>query len=232
MKAALATAIVLFAILAYGHDAFRMPPDQFARFRNRAGPKGQGSCVYASISIAGAHGNMPSAENLLWPSPYGPPLMDGSWPERIEREFAQRNIPIYNVEGSQTLDWIDWALDQGHYAAITYGVAHMITAVSRQSDGHYDIVDNNFPTEVRRVTRAVFIREHRRYGGGWAVILRGPAPPPWQSAATPLQPDTEPDVEPEVQPAMPFWSLTRVVAVLAAAFGLGYFLGYFLGARR
>ncbi len=181
------TLLLCLASLAVAQNPFLMPRDQFTRFRNRRGPKGQGSCVYASLAIAGAHHGVPSAEYLLEAHPeYGPPCLDGSWPERVERDFASRRVPIaiWNVEGSQTPEWIDWALERGCYVGITYGRAHMITAVGREG-GDYLIVDNNFPHEVRRVTREVFIREHRRHGGGWCVILQTAGPPPWVMADYP-----------------------------------------------
>lgn len=191
MKRVFIAAILLVCVVAaLAQQDFFMPQEQFVRFRNKRGPKGEGSCVYASISMCGAHHGVPSAEYLLENHPtYGPAVLDGSWPERVERDMASRRVPvpIWNVEGSQTPAWIDWALDRGCYVAITYGQAHMIAAVGR-SDGDYFIVDNNFPQEIRRVSRDVFLREHRRHGGGWCVILRTAGPPPWTQAEYPRRP--------------------------------------------
>ncbi len=188
----LALAIVLLAAPVVGNHDFSMPVEQRVRFRNKRGPQGQGSCVYASCAKVGAHHGIPSAEFLLENHPdFGPPVLDGSWPERLARDFAARKHPIdhWNVTGSRTIEWIDWALDQGKWVAITYGVAHMITATGRCArTQRYWIVDNNFPQEERLVSREVFLREHRRHGGGWAVILKGTSPPPWERADAPRRP--------------------------------------------
>lgn len=183
MRTTLALLLILLAAAAPGQTHFLMPREQFERFRNRRGPKGQGSCVQASIAAAGAHHGMASAEWLLEPSPYGPAELDGSWPERTARYAAARGMAIWNIEGAQTIDWIEWGLRRGGYVSVTYGVAHMINAVGLSPDGGTIYLwDNNVPAEVRPVPREVFIREHRSYGGGWAVLLQTTAPPPWQTA--------------------------------------------------
>lgn len=185
MRYRIVPVLILAALVAQalGQHAFFMPAEQFARFRNRRGPKGEGSCVQASIAAAGAHHGMPEAEWLLEPSAYGPPELDGSWPDRTARYAATRRMPIWNIEGAQTLQWIEWALRRGCYVSITYGAAHMINAVGISPDGQTVYLwDNNVPTEIRPVPIEVFVREHRSYGGGWAVILQTVAPPPWQTA--------------------------------------------------
>jgi len=168
---------------------FLMPEGQFARFKNRPSASGEGSCVQASIACQGAHAGVPAAEFLLENSPYGPAELGGSWPERVERYAQSRGMAIYNVEGTPTIDYIDWALERGCYVSITYGQAHMINTVGRKPSGEYILWDNNFPTELRTVDRSTFLQEHRSYGGGWCVILRGPAPPPWQRAPSYIGPD-------------------------------------------
>ena len=156
--------------------AYIMPPEIFANYKNRRGPKGEGSCVWASNAMAGAHACVPAVESLLRDPNFG----DGAWPERVEREFRSRGIKAWNVEGSETMPWIEWALKTGRYAAVTYGDAHMICAVGMSPDGRqFFVVDNNYPTEVRAVSRETFIREHRGHAGGWCVILDTQGPPPW-----------------------------------------------------
>lgn len=169
--------LVLLAVPALAGDAYLMPTDQFTRFRNP-----DGSCVQCSIAMAGVHHGVPSAEFLLWNSPYGPAVRGGSWPARVAQYAGQRNIPIYNIEGSETIQWIEWALQTGRYAAITYGVRHMITAVGISDDKQtFYVVDNNLPSQVQAVSRSRFISQHRGYGGGWTVILKGPAPAAWKA---------------------------------------------------
>lgn len=182
--------LIAFAGSLLAEHDFSMPVEQRLRFRNKRGPRGQGSCVYASISLCGAHHNLPSAEYLLEEHPiWGPPVLDGSYPERVERDMANRRypIPIWNISGTQTINWIDHFLEQGSWVAITYGERHMITATGKTQDGSYWIVDNNYPQEERLVLREVFLREHRRTGGGWCVILKTPGPPPWTRARYPVR---------------------------------------------
>jgi len=156
-----------------------MPPAVFRLYENRRGPKGEGSCVWASCAMAGAHHDVRAAEALLRDPNFG----DGAWPERVEREFNTRQIEAWNVEGTESMTWIEWALRTGRYAAITYGHAHMICAVGMRPDGKtIYVVDNNYPSEVRAVSRDVFMREHKGYSGGWAVILKSVGPPPWVPA--------------------------------------------------
>lgn len=175
---------IVFAGVALEGDEWRMPREQFERFRNVADPKdGSGSCVQASLSMCGAHHGIPAAESLLVDSPYGPAELGGSFPRRVEKYCQARNIAIYSIEGSETLEWIDWALARGCYVGITYGRGHMIAAVAAADDGSwFEIVDNNHPGEVRRVSRTVFVHEHRLHGGGWCVILDTPGPAPWARA--------------------------------------------------
>jgi len=166
---------------AAGPQDFFLPADQWLRFRNRAHPgNDQGSCVFASWAASGCHEGVIAAECLLEnDDQFGPPELGGAWPERVQRVAQKRGIPIYNIEGPETIEWIDWALDQGHYASITYGQAHMINVIGRDAAGRYWLWDNNYPDEQRPVDRNTFLREHRLYGGGWAVIGKLSGPPPW-----------------------------------------------------
>jgi len=178
-------AVMLGTIVAstgYAQEEFFMPVEQFARFKNRADANGSGSCVQASMSIAGAHHGVPAAEYLLHGHPdYGPAVLGGSWPERVERYCKERSIPIYNIEGSQSIEYICWALDNGAYAVITYGHAHMINAIGISPDHQtFWIIDNNYPREIRQVSRQTFISEHRSFAGGWCVLLKTFGPPPWE----------------------------------------------------
>lgn len=159
------------------------PVDQRQRFKNRPDAQGQGSCVQASISLCGLQQNIEAAEMLLVDSKYGPPVLGGSWPERVKEYCQQRNIPIVSVEGAQTLEFIEAACRNGRFAAITYGQAHMICCVGVSEDGQtFWIWDNNDPErEPQPVDRRTFEYQHRVYGGGWCVILLTPAPVAWRA---------------------------------------------------
>jgi hypothetical protein len=162
-------------------SVYWMPTELFARFKNRPDAAGRGSCVQASMSMQGSHHHEPACEYLLEGHPqYGPAILGGSWPGRVIEYCRDRHIPIFSVEGTDTIRWIEWALQTKRYAAITYGRAHMICAVGISPDGEtFYICDNNFPSEIRAVSRKVFVGEHRGYEGGWTVILDTVGPPPW-----------------------------------------------------
>lgn len=202
--APIAIALLLVAALCCAANEWRMPRDQFERFRNRADPKdGSGSCVQASLSMCGAHHGVAAFELLLDPSPYGPAELGGSTPDRVVRYAREREVPIYSIEGSETIPWIEWALKRGCYVGITYGRAHMICAIACADDGSwFEIVDNNYPDEVRRVDRETFIHEHRIHGGGWCVILKTPGPAPW-ARANPMVPISAGGAPARGQPCKP-----------------------------
>jgi hypothetical protein len=154
-----------------------VPTDQRTRMRNP-----DGSCVQCSIAIAGVHHNIPSAEFLLVDSEYGRKVRGGSYPSRVEGYCRERKIDIWNIEGSQSMQWIEWALSTGRYVALTFGRAHMQTAVGMSADRQtFFVVDNNSPQRVDTYTRDRFLQLHRTHGGGWCVILKGPVPAPWQA---------------------------------------------------
>ena len=185
MRRSIIAAILCAPLLAADYPrsidtAYVMPAGIYSLYENRRGPKGQGSCVWASNAMAGAHHDVRSAESLLRQSEYGPPIGDGAWPGRVERVFKERGIPAWNIEGTDTIKWIEWGLKTGRHVPITYGTAHMICAVGISPDKQtFYIVDNNYPSEVRAVKRDVFVREHRGYAGGWCVIFQTQGPPPW-----------------------------------------------------
>lgn len=185
MKLRLAiSAVLALTVAVCAGNEWRMPQAQFERFKNIEDPRdGSGSCVQASLSMVGAHHGIAAFEFLLVNSPYGPAETGGSTPSRVVRYARQRGVAIYSVEGSETIQWIEWALLRGCYVGITYGQAHMITAIACGEQGEwFEVVDNNFPSEVRRVDRDIFIREHRIHGGGWCVIPQTPGPAPWAKA--------------------------------------------------
>jgi hypothetical protein len=219
--AAIAVACCVGGSAVAQDNAYLAPTSSLARYKNIPHPQnGQGSCVQASLSMVGLHQNVPAAECLLRSDPeYGPPELGGSYPSRVAAYAARRGMAIYNVEGSDTLQWIDWALRNGRYAAITYGRAHMIIATGMTPDGsRYQIVDNNYPTEPRWVSRDVFVREHRGYAGGWTVILDTPAPLPWIAPAAAIAPEVDPRGP---SPELPEWLLPAAAAIAAAWLLLG-----------
>lgn len=210
-------AILVWSVAVAGQaqdNAYLAPPALLANYKNRVHPTTrQGSCVQASISMCGLHHGVDGAECLLRNDPtHGPAELGGSFPSRTAAYMAKRQIPIFNVEGSQTMPWIEWALRNGRYAAVTYGQAHMIIASGISADGsRVQIVDNNYPTEPRWVTRDVFLREHRGYAGGWTTILDTHAPSPWMLPAS-LGPTPTPSNEPLIPEP---WRTYLTIAAIA-----------------
>jgi len=186
-KTLLLTLVLLLAAPIYASDAkpspdgkpyfvVELPADQRQRFRNP-----DGSCVQCSISMCGVAQNIPSAENLLWDTPYGPKVRGGSDPDRVKQYCDARHIAAFNVAGSQAVQWIEWALRNGRPCAITWGYAHMITAVGFSGDqldksSYIAVCDNNSPQRIDWVPYARFVQQVNVYSGGWVVILRTPPP--------------------------------------------------------
>jgi len=149
-----------------------LPAEQRTRFRNT-----DGSCVQCSLSMAGVAANVPAAQTLLWASEFGPALRGGSDPARVTAYCNARAIKAWNVTGPQTTAWVLWALRTGRPAAITWGPAHMITALGISDDGqHIALCDNNSPQRIDWVTIQQFTARHQSYRGGWAIILDTPRP--------------------------------------------------------
>ena len=157
----------------WDREAYLVPAEQRARFRNP-----DGSCVQCSIAIAGVHHANLNAEMLLWKSEFGPAQRGGSGPSRVESYAKARGLQVYNITDN-TMPWIEWALSTGRYAAIGFDSNHFQTAVGMEPDRSiFYVVDNNSTHKVQIVTRQDFIRRHRA-SGEWCVIPKGPAPPAW-----------------------------------------------------
>lgn len=151
----------------------RMPKDTFKDYRNP-----DGSCVQCSIGMVGTWMNVPAAANLLWRTEYGPAVRGGSHPGRVRSYCDARNIAIWNITGSETMAWMEWAARNRRGAAIGFKPNHFCTLVGMSDDAQtFYVVDNNTPYRVDRYTRSEFIRRHLQ-SGRWCVVLQGPAPPP------------------------------------------------------
>ena len=136
-----------------------------------------GSCVQCSIGMIGADQNVPAATTLLWDTEYGPRERGGSYPSRVAEYSRRRGIPIYNITGSQTIEWLEWAARNKRGAAIGAGSAHFQTLY------HHDAVkdlwyvcNNNSPQRIDVYDRRGFIRLHEA-SGRWIVILKAPPHP-------------------------------------------------------
>jgi len=136
-----------------------------------------GSCVQCSIGMCGAWSNVPAATTLLWDTPFGPAERGGAWPSRVARYSAKRGIAIWNVTGSQTIAWMEWAAATGRFAAIGAGQAHFQTLYGRdKGEGIWYVCNNQTPTKIDKYNDKQFRSLHLA-SGQWIVILDAPSPP-------------------------------------------------------
>jgi hypothetical protein len=160
---------------AFPPTSFHMevPKELRAWFRNP-----DGSCVQCSIGLVGLWNNVPAATTLLWDTAYGPKVRGGSWPGRVAEYARRRKIPIYNVTGRETWDWMDWACRTGRFAAIGAGGSHFqaLYGWDPPSDTYY-VNNNNSTHRIDTYSDAGFHRLHRA-SGEWCVVLdTTPCPP-------------------------------------------------------
>ena len=149
-----------------------LPPDVRAWYRNP-----DGSCVQCSIGMNGIHMNCPQAYTLLWDTDYGDRVRGGSYPSRVEAYAKKRNIPIYNVTGSNTWEWMQWACKTGRFAAIGAGGAHFQTLYGwNPATNKWYVCNNNSPKVVDEYTDEQFRRLHLA-SGQWIVVIDKPPPP-------------------------------------------------------
>lgn len=138
-----------------------------------------GSCVQCSIGMCGVWQNVPEAYTLLWDTPYGSAVRGGSSPSRVEAYADRRSIPIYNVTGRPTWEWMRWAGTTGRFAAIGAGAVHFQTLYGYDADTQtWFVCNNNSPRRIDSYSQSAFERLHLA-SGQWCVILdRPPSPPP------------------------------------------------------
>lgn len=122
--------------------------------------------------------NVPQAYTLLWDTPYGPKVRGGSGPSRVEAYAERRKIPIYNVTGSATWEWMRWAARTRRFAAIGAGRVHFQTLYAWDpSTNTYYVCNNNSPGRVDAYTWDEFRRLHLA-SGEWMFVLDAPPPAP------------------------------------------------------
>lgn len=162
---------------ARGQDQLTLDPNVCKWFLNT-----DGSCVQCSISMCGTWQNEPRASTLLFDSVYGSKVRGGSYPSRVEAYSNKRGIPIYNVTGSETVEWVKWASKTGRMSAIGYFSNHFQTCLYWSPDPKDPKpwkIRNNWPgtlDNAQEYTEAEFIRLHNA-SGKWVVIIDRPPPP-------------------------------------------------------
>lgn len=129
-------------------------------------------------------------------------LPGGGYPSRvveyIDAFCRAKNIAIPDytqVVGEESLDAIREALEDGRSPAITYSgdpsfyggpVPHMVNCVYLD-DQYAGVVDNNRPDRVEWMSRDTFVKRHRHYDRGWAIIYHGKP-----QLCRPVNPDSRP----------------------------------------
>ena len=136
-----------------------------------------GSCVQCSIGMCGIWQDEPKAYTLLWDTIYGDAVRGGSWATRVENYARERKMSIYNVTGSETFEWMEWAAKTGRFAAIGAGSSHFQTLAGFDPESRtWYVCNNNSPKKIDAYNDRQFRRLHLD-SGPWIVILND-APPP------------------------------------------------------
>jgi hypothetical protein len=137
-----------------------------------------GSCVQCSIGLCGIWQLQPAAAALLWDSPFGPKVRGGSGPSRVDAYCESRKIPVWNITGANTWDWMKWAARTRRFAAIGAGRIHFQTLYGWDpSSNTWYVENNNSPQRVDSYSWEEFRRLHLS-SGQWVVVLDLPPPAP------------------------------------------------------
>jgi len=153
--------------------------------KNVGGRDGAGLCVFTSIEMSARWANENELRGFQQKMRKEP---GGGWPEKVDRMMAKYAPGIKYVQYSGNDPGIlDLAMKTGRMVAVTYGyseryggrVAHMVNLV-HMDEKWATILDNNFvgSDKLEWMSRVEFLRRWKMTGGGWAVILLAPSPPP------------------------------------------------------
>ncbi|MCX7666446.1 MAG: hypothetical protein N2112_12975 [Gemmataceae bacterium] len=158
--------------------------------KNLAGIDGLGLCVFTSLELAARWQN---ETKLFGLRDYMTQLNGGGWPERVEEILArytrEKNLPpvefVQHTGGE--IEFLQRALQTGRYPCVTYDgrdgqfykgrIAHMVNLAHLSSEWAV-IQDNNHPQKWLWMKPADFLARWRGTGGGWAIVLLKPSPPP------------------------------------------------------
>jgi hypothetical protein len=157
---------------------------------NAVGTDGAGLCVFTSIEHCARWQNELA---LLGLRDYMRQHPGGGWPARVAAVIPAaakaRGLqpPGYLQHTGGDVAFLRGALASGRYVAVTYDgrdgvfyrgrIYHMVNLV-HLCDRWAVIHDNNFPTEYLWMSPAEFLSRWQGSGGGWAVVLLRPGPPP------------------------------------------------------
>lgn len=161
--------------------------------KNAVGSDGSGLCVFTSIAHSARWQNVPLLTDFRDWMKSRP---GGGYPSKVDKMIARiakeksAVAPDYvQVEGTD-LEVLKLACRTGRMPSVTYSrsptgryggqrIAHMVNLV-HADDRHFVVLDNNYPGEDRYewLSAEEFLKTYASGGGGWAVILLSPGPPP------------------------------------------------------
>lgn len=147
---------------------------------------GAGCCVFASQDASFRSQYATEMDGYLeW---VGSNLPGGGYPSRVSEymdAFCRKHniaVPDYTqIVGDDSIQAIRDALEDGRSPAVTYSgdpsfyggpVPHMVNCVYLD-DQRAAVVDNNRPGEVEWMSRETFIKRHRHFDRGWAIVYHG-----------------------------------------------------------
>ena len=165
-----------------------LPPGE--HLKNSSGRDGLGLCVFTSIDHAARWANEPA---LIGFRDFMTEQPGGGWPEKVDeyipRMAASKGLPVpaFVQHTGGDPEFLKLALKTGRYVSVTYNgrdnvfysgpIAHMVNLV-HFSEQWAVVHDNNFPGKWLWMSPAEFLERWRGSGGGWAVVLLKPGPPP------------------------------------------------------
>lgn len=157
------------------------------RTKNVGGTDGSGLCVFTSIGHAARYQNERKLADFQRQMRAE---RGGGWPEKVDAMVAKYAPGAAYVQATNgDLAFLRKAIASGRMPSVTYAgrdphygratIAHMVNLV-HLDDTSACVLDNNFVGERQLLwmTPAEFAERWRANGGGWAVVLLAPAPPP------------------------------------------------------
>ena len=148
------------------------------REENWLGPRGEGSCVHATMVML-LRWQQETSLAAHWRRTYGDgEYADSTWSEQhnLANRLDQENVRYaYTIDGD--VDFLEWALKTRRGCGVTVlGGRHMVALV--HFDGQWaGLLDNNAPEKIVWVSRGKFLAEWKN-SNGWAVTpVYTPAPP-------------------------------------------------------
>jgi hypothetical protein len=155
------------------------PPFEI-RQSNRRGPKGEGSCVHASLVSMLNWQNQFELSNWWWNN-YG----DGEWTDQLKRRLDAAEVP-YAFTEKANIKILDDAHASRRGAIIWWKPSHCCTFVGwakdRNGKEYAAILDNNKTQSFEYVERNQFHKQWAGYGGfALTTLYDPPAAPIWKS---------------------------------------------------